>query len=215
MRSIFSCNNKAILVRKVLSAFFLMLAMPLSVMAATFSEGTHYNVLSGLQTSEKPEVRELFSVYCPACYQWNMGVLGDLKKRLESKKIPFSESHVAFMGKYGNEVTQALAITKGTEKYVPVKTALFKALMEDRIGDWKNDADFFKVLADAGLSKQEWALGINDPEVRERMQRWSELQNKIRSAPSFVINNKYTINLGSIRSFDEFYSLIDYLLEKS
>ncbi|UYM18081.1 hypothetical protein [Endozoicomonas euniceicola] len=53
--------------RKVLSAFFLMLAMPLSVMAATFSEGTHYNVLSGLQKSEKPEVREVFSVYCPAC----------------------------------------------------------------------------------------------------------------------------------------------------
>ena len=201
--------------KKILSAFCLMLVMPLSVMAAAFSEGTHYNVLPGLQKSEKPEVREIFSVYCPACYQWDLGVLGDLKERLELKKIPFNESHVSFMGKYGNEVTQALAITKGTEKYTPVKRAIFEALQKDRIGDWKNDDDFFKVLADAGLSKQEWTLGINDPKVRERMKRWEDLQNSIRSAPSFVVNNKYTINLGSIRSFDEFYSLIDYLLEKS
>ena len=191
-----------------------MLAMPLSVMAASFSEGTHYNTLTGFQKSEKPEVREAFSVYCPACYQWDQGVVGDLEKRLESKDIPFSQSHVTFMGKYADKISQALAVTKGTEKYTPVKKAIFKALQEDRIGDWKKDDDFFKVLADAGLSKREWTFGVNDPVVRERMKRWSELESSVRSVPSFIVNNKYMINLSSIKSFDEFYSLIDYLLEK-
>lgn len=200
--------------KKILSAFCLALAMPLSVFAASFSEGTHYNVLSGFQKSEQPEVREAFSVYCPACYQWDQGIVGDLESKLESKNIPFSQSHVTFMGNYASKISQALAITKGTDKFVPVKKAMFKALQEDRIGDWKNDEDFFKVLSEAGLSKREWTFGLNDPEVRERMKAWSELEKSVRSVPSFIINNKYLINLGSIKSFDDFYNLVDYLLEK-
>lgn len=191
-----------------------MLAMPLSVLAAGFAEGTHYNTLSGFQKSEQPEVREAFSVYCPACYQWEQNIVGDLEKKLEARDIPFAQSHVAFMGQYADKISQALAVTEGTEKYEPVKKAMFKALQEDRIGDWKKDEDFFKVLADAGLSKREWAFGINDPVVRERMKNWSELESSVRSVPSFIVNNKYIINLSSIQSFDEFYSLIDYLLEK-
>ncbi|AMO54616.1 thiol:disulfide interchange protein DsbA/DsbL [Endozoicomonas montiporae] len=200
--------------KKILSAVCLTLAMPLSVMAASFSQGTHYNVLPDFKKSETPEVREAFSVYCPACYQWDQGVVGDLQKRLELKDIPFNQSHVAFMGNYADKISQALAITKGTEKYTPVKKAIFKALQEDRIGDWKKDEDFFKVLAEAGLSKREWTFGVNDPVVRKRMKRWSQLESSVRSVPSFIVNNKYIINLSSIKSFDEFYSLIDYLLEK-
>ena len=191
-----------------------MLAMPISVLAAGFAEGTHYGIISGFRKSEKPEVREAFSVYCPACYQWDLSIVGDLEDKLESRDIPFAQAHVAFMGKYADKINQALAITKGTEKYQPVKKAMFKALQDDRIGDWKNDDDFFKMLSEAGLSKREFTFGINDPAVRERMNNWSELERSVRSVPSFIVNNKYIINLSSIQSFDEFYSLIDYLLEK-
>ncbi|OED42060.1 hypothetical protein ACH42_12550 [Endozoicomonas sp. (ex Bugula neritina AB1)] len=187
--------------------------MPLSVFAASFSEGTHYSTLSGFKKSEQPEVREAFSVYCPACYKWDQGIVGDLEKKLDSKQIPFSQSHVSFMGKYASQISQALAVTKGTEKFDPVKKAMFKALHENRIGDWKNDEEFFKVLSEAGLSKREWTFGLNDPKVRERMQAWSELEKNVRSVPSFIVNNKYLVNLSSIKSIDEFYSLIDYLLE--
>lgn len=43
------------------------LLLPLAAFAAQFEEGKHYEVISE-QATAKPEVKEYFSFYCPACF---------------------------------------------------------------------------------------------------------------------------------------------------
>ena len=229
--------------RKAAITFFLALMLPLSAFAAPDTSGsgsgsgasgasgasgsgsgapelisrfvkdTHYEVLPG-KKAEKPVVVEAFSIYCPACYRWEQGAIAPLKERLGKNGVEFRQMHVSFMGKYADQISQALSVTYGTDKYQPVKMALFKPIQEERIGDWKSDKAFFETLEKAGLSKREWALGLNAPAVRDRLSDWKKAQQTFKAVPGFVVNDKYLIKVGSIKSFDEFYSLVDYLLDK-
>ena len=130
--------------KKILSAFCLLLAMPLAALAASYTEGDHYTVLANLKKSEEPSVREAFSVYCPACYQWDQGIIGELEKRLESKEVDFKQTHVQFMGKYADKISQALAVTKGTDKYKPVKDAFLKHCTKTALATGKAMSTFLK-----------------------------------------------------------------------
>ncbi|MGI9277895.1 MAG: thioredoxin domain-containing protein [Endozoicomonas sp.] len=226
--------------RKAAITFFLIFMMPVSAFAAPATSGTgsgpgasassgsgsgvpelvvrfvkdtHYEVLPG-KKAEKPVVVEAFSIYCPACYRWEQNAIGPLKERLDKQGVEFRQMHVSFMGGYAKQISQVLSVTYGTDKYQTVKMALFKPIQEQQIGDWKSVKDFLATVEKAGLSDKEWKLGLNAQVVRDRLEDWKKAQQTFRAVPGFVVNDKYLIKVGSIKSFDEFYSLVDYLLEK-
>ena len=69
--------------KKFIALAMMALALPISAIAAQFEEGTHYEVVSD-RASRKPEVKEFFSFYCPACNAYE-GLLMDVKPKLSKE----------------------------------------------------------------------------------------------------------------------------------
>ncbi|MGB1271888.1 MAG: thioredoxin domain-containing protein, partial [Endozoicomonas sp.] len=161
--------------------------------------------------SSEPTVTELFSIYCGGCYRWEKKALGTLKENLAKRKIEFKQAHMFFMGKYGKQATTALAITQGTELYEPVKNALFTKIHVERTGDWKNDDDFFSTLSKAGLPRKAFEQQQNGPVALKSVLDWNRYSGNIDAVPSFLVNNRYLLKTGSIKSFDEMDQLIAWL----
>ncbi|WP_067519342.1 thioredoxin domain-containing protein [Endozoicomonas ascidiicola] len=202
--------------KKFFSALFFLLPMMAFAQAAQssaspFQEGTHYTTIEGLQASSQPAVTELFSVYCGGCYSWEYGPLNELKTWLSSQNIGFSQAHMDFMGGYAKQASTALAITQNTPQFAAVKKELFNRIHVERKGDWTNDAEFFQSMEKAGLSEADFNAKKNSLPVGMTLMQWNRYGEFVHSVPSFMVNNRYLINMGSLKSYDELNGLITYL----
>nr|MDT0251690.1 thioredoxin domain-containing protein [Endozoicomonas sp.] len=179
--------------------------------ASQFQEGTHYEVIKGLPPFTKPTVTEFFSVYCGGCYQWEYGPLNTLKAWLGKQNFDFKQAHMTFMGNYADQASTALAITEGTPRSSAIKKALFNRIHVERKGDWKNDKEFFQSMKQAGLSEAEYQSMKNSLPVAKTRMDWKRYGKYVQSVPSFMVNNRYLINMGSLKSHDDLNALITYL----
>ncbi|WP_419533163.1 thioredoxin domain-containing protein [Endozoicomonas sp.] len=179
--------------------------------ASRFQEGTHYEVVKGLPAYTKPTVTELFSIYCGGCYQWEKGPLVTLKGWLGQQNIEFKQAHMNFMGSYAKQATMALAMTQGTPRHNAVKQALFNRIHVERKGDWRNDTDFFQTMEKAGLKQSDFEANQNNLMVMKTVLDWNQYGEYVHAVPSFMVNNRYLINMGSLKSHDDLNALITYL----
>ncbi|WP_257264394.1 thioredoxin domain-containing protein [Endozoicomonas sp. ONNA2] len=179
--------------------------------ASRFREGTHYEVVTGLAPVTRPTLTELFSIYCGGCYQWEKGPLITLKGWLSQQDIVFKQAHINFMGTYAKQATLALAMTRGTPRHNAVKQALFHRLHVERRGDWRNDADFFQTLEKAGLKQSDFEANQNNLMVMRTVLDWNQYGEHVQAVPGFMVNNRYLINMGSLKSHDDLNALITYL----
>ncbi|USE38461.1 hypothetical protein [Endozoicomonas sp. SCSIO W0465] len=176
-----------------------------------FQEGTHYQVVEGLTPYTRPIVTKLFSIYCGGCYQWEKGPLIPLKDWLAQQNIEFKQAHMDFMGAYAKQASMALAMTQGTPRHNPVKQALFSRIHVERKGDWRNDAEFFQTLEKAGLKQSDFEANQNNLMVMNTVLDWNRYGEYVHAVPSFMVNNRYLINMGSLKSHDDLNALITYL----
>ena len=195
----------------LLALLFIFPVVAMATNPTTFQEGKHYTVLSGLEPDKKPTVTELFSVYCPGCFMWESGPLTPLKEWLGANDIEFRQAHMSFMGNYARQATTALAMASGTPKYDAVKQALFNHLQVERKGDWRSDADFFATLDQAGLKESDYKSLQNSLPTMQTILGWNRYARMVNSVPAFIVNNRYLINMGSIKSHEELNNLITYL----
>ena len=156
----------------------------------------------------------MFSIYCPACYQWEKGPLKPLKSYLAQQNIEFKQAHMTFMGEYSKQATTALAMTQGTPLYAAVKQAFFNRIHVERKGDWGSDSEFFQTMKKAGLNQKDFEAQQSNLVVMKKVLDWNRYGKVVQSVPSFLVNNRYLINTGSIKSQDELNQLIDYLLQQ-
>ena len=199
--------------KKPLALIFLLLALPMTVFAKAFVEGKDYTRLpTSFEKASEPTLTEVFSVYCHSCYRWDQEMIDSVKARMEGKEVTFKQKHIAYVAEFGDRVSEALAIVQGSAKAEQVKDALFKVAQQDGSGEWKNEEAFFETLEKNGLSQKEFQKRLKDPAVQARLKKWEMYEKTLPSVPSFVVNGQYLVNMNSIRSFDQFYSLIDYLL---
>ena len=195
----------------LLALLFIFPVVAVAADASTYQEGKHYTVLSGLKADNKPTVTELFSVYCPGCYMWESGPLTPLKEWLGQNDIDFRQAHMSFMGNYARQASTALAMTAGTPKYDAVKQALFNHLQVERKGDWRSDADFFATLDKAGLKESDYTSLQNSLPTMQTILAWNRYAKVVNSVPAFVVNNRYLINMSSLKSHEELNNLIAHL----
>ena len=195
----------------LLALLFIFPVVAVAADASTYQEGEHYTVLDGLKPDNKPTVTELFSVYCPGCYMWESGPLTPLKAWLGQNDIDFRQAHMSFMGNYARQASTALAMTAGTPKYDAVKQALFNHLQVERKGDWRSDADFFATLDKAGLAESDYKSLQNSLPTMQTILVWNRYARVVHSVPAFVVNNRYLINMSSLKSHEELNNLIAHL----
>lgn len=70
-----------------------------------------------------------------------------------------------------------------------------------------------KVFAQFGVDATKYDALADSKSTGEKLALWRTQQNefKIDSVPAFIVNDKYAVNLNSIKTLDELIGLINYL----
>ncbi|MGL4937557.1 thiol:disulfide interchange protein DsbA/DsbL [Shewanella sp.] len=204
-----------------------LLITPLSAFANNFIEGTHFTQVSDKASSE-PKLTEFYSFYCHNCFYMETNYLPGIKANL-NPKITFDSKHVDFMNSaIGTEVMRALAAIQSVDTQQQALThAMFAAIQGEEGADGhdhsapghkhesliNNRDDIKKVFAKFGIDGAKYDELADSKSTNEKLALWRTQQQQFRveSVPAFIVNDKYAINLGSIKTVDELNGLINYL----
>ena len=200
--------------KKLFTLLIGLVLLPLSVNAADFKEGTHYDVISRTAT-DKPEVMEFFSFYCPHCFAFEP-LMELLEKDLDSN-VEIKKNHVNFLGQnMGPKITQAYAaaeILKVEDKIIPI---IFDEIHVQR-KSITSEKDILDIFAKAGVERKDAENALQSfpaNGLASQMRRNTEKFN-VRGVPTLIVNGKYKVNTGSIRSTEEFTELVSFLTKKT
>ncbi len=197
---------------KKLFALFSVLMLSLSAQAAQFKEGEHYKVLD-LEASNKPVVTEFFSFYCPHCSSFEP-VIQQLKKQLP-EGVKLQKNHVSFMGgSMGPSMSKAFATMvalKIEDKMVPV---MFNRIHNLRKAP-RDDAELRQIFLDEGVDEKKFDSAFKGFAVDSMVRRMDkQFENSgLTGVPAVIVNNKYLVQAQSIKTMDEYFALVNYLLE--
>lgn len=198
---------------KKILAFASVALLSLSVQAAKFTEGEYYKVLE-LPKSSSPVVTEFFSFYCPHCNSFEP-IIQQLKKNLPDN-AKLQKNHVSFMGgSMGKSMSKAYAtsVVLGVEdKMVPV---LFGRI-HDMQKPPRNDNELRQIFLDEGVSAEDFDGAFNSFAVNSMVNRFNKAfqDSGLTGVPAIIVNNKYLVEAGKVKSVDEYFELVNYLLTK-
>ncbi|CAM4287427.1 thiol:disulfide interchange protein DsbA/DsbL [Pseudoalteromonas byunsanensis] len=208
---------------KTIKQSLLIMCLPLlafAVNAADFSDGKHYQTIEN-KKSETPKVTEFFSFYCPHCYQFEPVALS-LEASLP-EGAEFEKSHVNFLGGASAQVQSNLSyayiIAKQAGKEKEVAAQIFESIHMKK-ADLHDIKDVKQLLALNGISEKQFDDSLSSMLViaqEKQMQDQQELFSKLgalKGVPTFIVNDKYKVNMKEIKSQAELEELVKYLLQK-
>ncbi|GAA5190333.1 thiol:disulfide interchange protein DsbA/DsbL [Ferrimonas gelatinilytica] len=199
-------------------------------MQASFVEGKHYRVVDPQGVSDGPLVTEFFSLYCGACYNMESRFLPMIVPALEAQGVTFEQKHVNFSGdQTGEDVVRGFAILEQIgqgEQKAALKERLFEILGgkhhnhgapdDDHGNDIQNLADLRALFVEAGFEGEAFDQAAKSESVTAAVKAWSveQQQYQVQSVPSFIVNNRYQINMSSIETLPQLVDLMVYLSNK-
>ncbi|MBW3698407.1 thiol:disulfide interchange protein DsbA/DsbL [Vibrio sp. T187] len=198
---------------KKLFAFVSLVMLSLSAHAAKFNEGEHYKVLD-LEPSKKPVVTEFFSFYCPHCNSFEP-IIQQLKKQLP-EGVKLQKNHVSFMGgNMGKSMSKAYATSialKVEDKMTPV---LFNRIHNMNKAP-KNDDELRQIFLDEGVDAKKYDAAFNGFAVDSMVRRFDkQFKNSgLSGVPAVLVNNRYLVQAQGIKTLDEYFELVNFLLKK-
>ncbi|MEC6814505.1 thiol:disulfide interchange protein DsbA/DsbL [Photobacterium toruni] len=184
-----------------------------SVHAANFTEGNYYKVLDQPQ-STTPIVTEYFSFYCPHCFQFEP-IIRKLKTKLPDN-VKLQKMHVSFIGgSMGKVMSKAFAtavILNVTDKMVPVLFNRIHTLNQPP----HNEAEIRQLFMDEGVPAAVFDGAFNSFSVNAMVVRFDESFEaaELTGVPAVIVNNKYLVKTSDIKSVDEYFELVNFLLKK-
>ena len=195
----------------------LIILLPAIAVAAAFTEGKDYLVVSNPQAAENksktPVITEFFSYGCPWCYRMEAPLnewVGKMGKNVQLERIPvvFKPEWELYAKAYYTAKTLALS-----DKLNP---ALFKAIQEDKkpLNTKQAMIDFFTSQGiDREIAKSAFEnLPTIDMRVTNGMSLMASYQ--INAVPAFVINNKYKTDLQMAGNPQRLFEILDFLMRK-
>ena len=205
--------------KKLFSLVLLTILLPLSVNAQQlWQEGKHYNIISETKTA-KPEIKEFFSFWCPACYSYEP-IVKSIKAGLDSD-VKFTKVHVNFMRMAGPEVqdnaTTAMMIARALKKEDELNGAIFDYIHKQRsvisgMDDLRSiflvngvDADKFDKLAKSFSVRS--LTNKNNRQI-------SEFREYVNGVPNFIVNGKYQATLARGMTTDDIVNLMVWLTKQ-
>ena len=199
--------------KKFFTLFLGLILLPLTVQAIEYKEGTHYEVVKQTAT-ETPEVMEFFSFYCGHCANFEP-YIANLKANL-ADDVKLKKNHVNFLGKgMGPQLTQAYAAAQILQVEDKVAALLFDRIHNQR-KTINGEEGILAIFEQAGIPQEEAQSALQSFSVSglaSQMKRDTETF-AIRGVPTVIVNGKYKVNTGSLKSEDEFIALVDFLTKK-
>lgn len=207
--------------RRYMSALLAAFGLVISVSAcaetdhASFAVDTHYRVLDkpvAVDDPSKIEVREFFFYGCPHCYdtealveQWLVGKASD---------INFVRSPVLFIN--GAEpLARAFYVAQSKGIFDQIHKPIFDAIHKHREPLFTVPAltNFFRKY---GVEAKEFnelyaSFGVS---TRIRQADAVSRESKITGVPAFTVNGKYVVLRQNLKSHDELFGVIEFLVEK-
>jgi protein dithiol oxidoreductase (disulfide-forming) len=196
---------------KYLLCAFALLLTSLSFADNSFNAGEHYQQLD-TPLSTTPKVVEYFSYYCPFCYNFEP-IVAELKQALPAD-TPLHKVPVAFLGGNMAATVQRGHAAAGILQVEDAFTAaLFNQIHQQRNAP-KSRADIKKLFASIGVEAPQLATHFDSMPVNSMIAEYDTAVTaaNIRSVPSFVVNNKYLVNINAVSSQQQFNDLVNYLL---
>ena len=143
--------------------------------------------------------------------------------------MSFDSKHVDFMNSdIGTEVMRSLAVIQDLKVQDKMIHAMFAAIQGDEGANGhghdhdhsahekpaiNNRADIKKVFAEKGIDISKYDEIADSKAVNEKIALWRAQQRefRIQSVPTFIVNDKYAVNLSEMRTLGELIDLINYL----
>ena len=196
---------------------------PALVAQTAYEEGVHYDVISEQKTA-KPEVKEFFSYYCPACNAIDPVVQSVVKTLPEGTS--FKKYHVDFMGAASAEIQRtlsaALVLAKTQGKGDEVNKAFFNHIHKDRKA-FANESEIRDVVIAAGIDGATYDKQINNFMVKTQINLMQKEQNALSKSrvlsgvPTFIVNGRFKINTSKLNQANleqDFKNLVNFLLQQ-
>ena len=194
--------------------------LPFAAFAADFEAGNQYEVLK-VEKSATPQVTEFFSFYCPHCFKFEP-VAKALTAALP-EGTEFVKNHVNFLGGVSKQtqsnLSYAYLIAKQQGKGEQVADQIFHSIHVQR-APLQNIKDVKALLATNGISNEVFDTEIASMPVISAEKAMQDKQNKysqigaLTGVPTFIVNDKYKINLNTIKSQEQLDELVKFLLEQ-
>lgn len=205
---------------KKLKLSLLILCLPFAAMAADFKAGDNYTVLD-IEKSKTPQVTEFFSFYCQHCFKFEV-----VAKAME-KSLPagteFVKNHVNFLGGLSPQIQSNLSyayiIAKQHNKGEQVADQIFQSIHVQR-APLDNIKDVKALLDVNGIDSDTFDKDIASMPVISAEKAMQDKQNKysqmgaLTGVPTFIVNDKYKININTIKSQQQLDELVAFLLQQ-
>ncbi len=213
------------MIKHIALALTLVVA-PMSSFAAQFVEGKHFTVVTNKAPSSEPKLTEFYSFYCGNCFNMEKMYLPDIKANL-NKQVAFDSKHVDFANtEINTEVMRSLAVIQTLDNPKPLTDAMFKVIQGDNgekhdhsapghkhAEPLKSRDDIKAVFAKFDVDSAQYDAAADSKETNAKLALWRAQQQefKVQSVPAFVVNDKYAVNMSSVRTLGELIDLINYL----
>ncbi len=184
-----------------------------------WQEGKHYQVLDEEATAS-PEVKEFFSFWCPACY--NFEPLVDQIKAKLADDVKFTKVHVNFMGFTGPDVqddaTRAMMIGQAIKQEEKLNEAIFTYIHKQRAKP-SGMKDFKNIFVVNGVDNAEFdklanSFGVNSM-LKKNNQQIDIYREYLNGVPTFIVNGKYKPTFTRDMTADDIVDLIVWLSTQS
>lgn len=183
-----------------------------------WKEGTHYKIVAEKAT-DKREIMEFFSFWCPHCYNFEP-IVAQIKKEMDSD-VEFKKIHVNFMRSAGpnvqDDATRAMLVGRTLKREAQIINAIFNHIHVQRkpitgLDDMKNMLLTNGVDA-AKFEKQAKGFGINSL-LKRNNSMITKYQRHLSGVPNFIVNGKYQAILEGGMKPDDMVALIIWLSEQ-
>jgi predicted DsbA family dithiol-disulfide isomerase len=207
-----------------------LLVAPISSFAAQFIEGQHYTQISNTMVPSEPKVTEFFSFYCHNCFNMENKYLPEIKAGLD-KQVTFDTKHVDYMNSdLGSEVMRSLAVIHELDNQQDLQHAMFTAIQgevseeghdhsahgDEHKSQVNNRDDIKKVFAKFGVDAVQYDAFADSTDTDQKLDLWRKQQvlYRVQSVPTFIVNDKYSINMKEMRTLDDLIKIMNYLALK-
>jgi thiol:disulfide interchange protein DsbA len=200
---------------KIITLIAALLLLPLSAHGQNiWQENEHYKVIAK-ERSTKPQVKEVFSFWCPACYRFE-SIAASIKKSIP-KNVPFIKAHVNFSGsaskKAQNDATIGMLATRAMKDSERFNKALFDAIHQQRT-KIEDLADIQKVYEAAGGNGTKFAKISKSFGIKGQFNKNSQATIGVKSVPTIIVNEKYQAIFSRNMTPDQFVALVTWLLKQ-